>query len=102
MSVLSEDEYLQKNGYRAIAIASNFVRDVSSAAFEQKYTQVSTVIKDGSWRAIYAKTDSEFNSIVADMIAQAKWLGYDECIAWDVQQGQKRAAAVRSALNSAR
>lgn len=102
MGVLSEDEYLQKNGYRAVAIASNFVRDVGTAAFEQKYTQVSTTIKDGSWRAIYAKTDAEFDSIVADMIAQAKGLGYDECIAWDVQQGQKRAAAVRSALNSAR
>jgi multiple sugar transport system substrate-binding protein/putative aldouronate transport system substrate-binding protein len=65
---------------------------------EQKYVQVSTAIKNGSWKAIYAKTDAEFASIVRDMTAQAKAFGYDECVAWDREQGRIRATAVRRAL----
>jgi hypothetical protein len=34
------------------------------------------------------------------MIAQAKGLGYDECLAWDIQDGRKRAAAVARAKAS--
>jgi multiple sugar transport system substrate-binding protein/putative aldouronate transport system substrate-binding protein len=101
MGVLSEDEYLTKNGYRAVVIASDFVKDVGrTMELEQRYTQVSQAIKDGSWRAMYAKSDVEFNRLVAEMISQAKGLGYDECIAWDIADAAKRAAAVRRALGS--
>jgi multiple sugar transport system substrate-binding protein/putative aldouronate transport system substrate-binding protein len=100
MGVLSEDGYLEKNGYRSVAIASDFVKDVGrTMELEQKYNQVSTAIKDGSWRAIYARNDAEFERIVAEMIAQAKGLGYDECIAWDTADAAKRAAAVQRALS---
>ena len=34
------------------------------------------------------------------MIAQAKGFGYDECVAWDIEQGRLRAAAVRRALSN--
>jgi len=98
MGALSEDEYLNKNNFIAVAVASDYVRDKRNDDLEQKYVQVSNAIKNGSWRAIYAKNDAEFNRIVQDMINQAKSFGYDECVEWDKNQGKLRAAAVNKAL----
>jgi multiple sugar transport system substrate-binding protein/putative aldouronate transport system substrate-binding protein len=98
MDALDEDDYLEKNNLKAVVVASDYVRETRADSLEQKYVQVSTAIKNGSWRAIYANTDAEYNRIVADMIAQARSFGYDECLAWDIEQGKLRAAAVRRAL----
>jgi multiple sugar transport system substrate-binding protein/putative aldouronate transport system substrate-binding protein len=100
MDALDEDDYLEKNNLKAVVVASDYVRETRADTLEQKYVQVSTAIKNGSWRAIYANTDAEYNRIVADMITQARSFGYDECLAWDREQGKLRAAAVRRALGS--
>jgi ABC-type glycerol-3-phosphate transport system substrate-binding protein len=98
MGALSENEYLEKNGHLTVVTGSDFVKDVGRTMdLEQKYNQVSSAIRDGSWRAIYAQNDGEFDRIVAEMIAQAKGLGYDECLAWDIAEARKRAAAVQRA-----
>jgi multiple sugar transport system substrate-binding protein/putative aldouronate transport system substrate-binding protein len=98
MGVMTEDEYLEKGGFKSLVVASDYVKGKRGDDLEQKYVQVSSAIKNGSWKAIYAKTDAEFASIVRDMTAQAKAFGYDECVAWDREQGRIRAAAVRRAL----
>ena len=98
MGVLSEDELLEKHNYKTIAVASDFIMAPRSDALEQKWVQVSNAIKTGSWRAIYANSDAEYNKIVADMISQAKAFGYDECIEWNRAQGRLRANAVKRAL----
>jgi multiple sugar transport system substrate-binding protein/putative aldouronate transport system substrate-binding protein len=100
MGARSEDEYLTLHNQKAVVTASDFVYDTRSVELEQKYKQVSTAIRDGTWRAIYAANDAEFDRLVADMIRQAKGFGYDECVAWDLGQAARRAAAVRRALGS--
>lgn len=100
MGAKSEDEYLERHNQKAVVIASDFVKETRSINLEQKYKQVSTAIKDGSWRAIYAKNDAEFDRLVAEMISQAKGFGYDECVAWDLEQARRRAAAVRRTLGN--
>jgi multiple sugar transport system substrate-binding protein/putative aldouronate transport system substrate-binding protein len=100
MGVLSEDELLEKRNLKAVVVASDYVMDARPDALEQTWVQVSNAIKTGTWRAIYANSDAEYNRIVAEMIAQAKAFGYDECIAWNRQQGNLRAAAVRQALSN--
>lgn len=57
------------------------------------WTQVAECIKTNSWKAIYAKTDAEYDQIVADMISQAKDYGYDECIAFQENEASLRKAA---------
>ena len=54
---------------------------------------VAECIKTNSWKAIYAKTDAEYDQIVADMISQAKDYGYDECIAFQENEASLRKAA---------
>jgi multiple sugar transport system substrate-binding protein/putative aldouronate transport system substrate-binding protein len=98
MNALNEDQLLEQRRLKSVVVASDYVRDVRSDTLEQMYVQVSTAIKTGTWRAIYASSDAEFNRIVADMVAQAKSFGYDQCVAWDTAQGRLRATAVRRAL----
>ena len=98
--VLSEDDLLNVRNLKAVVVASDYVMETRSDSIEQKWVQVSNAIRTGTWRAIYANNDAEYNRIVADMIAQAKAFGYDECIIWNLEQGNLRAAAVRRALGN--
>jgi putative aldouronate transport system substrate-binding protein len=50
----------------------------------QKQGQVATVIKDYSWKCIFAKDDAQFNALLAEMITKAKGLGYDEVLKWNM------------------
>jgi len=98
MGVMTEDEYLEKGNLKSLVVANDYVKPKRGDELEQKYVQVSNAIKNGSWRAIYAENDAEFDRILREMTNQAKAFGYDECVKWDQEQGEKRAAAVRRAL----
>ncbi|MDR2542282.1 MAG: hypothetical protein LBC80_02390 [Treponema sp.] len=96
--VRSDDELLETRNMKAVVIASDFVIGVRPPSLDQRWVQVSTAIKNASWRAIYANSDAEFDRIVAEMITQARAFGYDECIAWNREQARIRVEAVRRAL----
>lgn len=57
------------------------------------WNQVTTCVKENSWKAIYASSSEEFDSIVADMIAQADEYGYDQCVEFQEGEAKLRAAA---------
>lgn len=63
------------------------------------WQQVATCIKNGSWEAIYAKDDATFDSIVANMIAQANEYGYDQCVEFQENEAKLRAAAEKDAMS---
>ena len=47
-------------------------------------------IKNSSWKAMFAKTDAEFDKLVDTMTKNAKDYGYDTCIDWSKGQADKR------------
>lgn len=57
------------------------------------WNQVTTCVKENSWKAIYASSTEEFDSIVASMIEQANEYGYDQCVAFQEGEAKLRAAA---------
>ena len=61
--------------------------------FQTKWDQTKKCIVDGSWKAIYAKSDAEFNEIVQKMIADANDYYYQECVEWSLQEAKLRKAA---------
>lgn len=82
---LSAKEYLVKHNMLtsySIVNVPNFKYDDQLAV---KRDQVGEIIKELSWKMIYAKNDAEFNSLKAEMIQKAKSLGYDECVAFEEQ-----------------
>lgn len=64
------------------------------------WNQVTDCVKNNSWKAIYAKSDDEFNTIVADMIAQANEYGYDQCVEFQENEAKLRAAAEDAAMSA--
>ena len=51
-----------------------------------KWNNCAKTIKDYSWRAIYAKSDAEFNYHVSEMKKLCNNYGYDDCVAWCEQE----------------
>lgn len=79
------DAYVANHGYN-LSPTTMFSDSPKSDELQVIWTQVATCIKDNSWKAIYAKSDAEYDQIVADMIAQANEYGYAECV--EFQQGE--------------
>jgi multiple sugar transport system substrate-binding protein/putative aldouronate transport system substrate-binding protein len=88
-----QDEYLEKNGHLSVAIASAYSGSNKSADLKTTWEQVKECIKAGSWSAIYAKTDAEFDAIVTKMITDAKGYGYDSCVEWCINEATLRKQA---------
>lgn len=70
--------------------AVNFAESTRSAELELKWQQVIKAIKEGSWNAMYAKNDAEFQQIVADMRTACQGYGYDECVQWCRDEAARR------------
>ena len=86
------DDYF-KNVNLHIAPGTMYSAGVRSDELQLVWTQVTTCIKEGSWKAIYASSDEEFDKIVADMVAQANEYGYDQCVEFQENEVTLRAAA---------
>ena len=91
------DEYLDKFKY-VLSPGTMYTGGVRSDELQVVCDQVSTCVKDNSWKAIYAESDEEFDSIVAEMIQQAEEYGYDECIEFQENEATLRAAAEDAAM----
>ena len=89
----NEDEYLLGNGHYSLNIGSGFSKGVRDAELEATWVQIKEAIKAGSWSAIYAKTDTEFDSIVAKMVSDVNAYGYDKCVTWCQEQAALRKVA---------
>ncbi|GHV39469.1 hypothetical protein FACS189490_03130 [Clostridia bacterium] len=88
---LSVDQYLEDNGHISVAVGSTFSLATRSDELNTTWTQVTTAVKNGTWKAIYATSDAEFDQLVAQMITDAKAYGYDECIEWAKPEAARRA-----------
>ncbi len=88
---LGTQEYLDSCNYTMIP-AVNFAESARSSELDLKWQQVIKAIKEGSWNAIYAKTDEEFQQIVDNMRTSCNGYGYDECVDWCKEQAAARFA----------
>lgn len=88
----STQDYLNSTNY-TIAPGTSYSASVKSDELQNTWEQVKTCVVEGSWNAIYADTDEEFDKIVADMRTQAESYGYADCVEWS-----KNEAATRHAL----
>jgi len=76
------EEYMNGLKYK-VAIATNYTESTKSDELSVTWNQVSNCIKTYTWKAIYAKTEKEYQSIVKEMVAQCKEYDPDgTCLAW--------------------
>ncbi len=55
-----------------------------------KWNNCAKTIKDYSWRAMYAKSDAEFNYHVGEMKKLCNQYGYADCVAWCEQEAAQK------------
>jgi multiple sugar transport system substrate-binding protein/putative aldouronate transport system substrate-binding protein len=91
-------DYLRGNEHFSVSVGSRYSARRMGRELTTIWNQVKGAITDGTWSAIYARNDAEFESIVAQMIADAKAYGYDECIVWIEEEALRRKAAEDEAL----
>ncbi|MCL2819875.1 MAG: hypothetical protein FWD38_03490 [Oscillospiraceae bacterium] len=97
---VKEDDYITNNG-STIAIASRYSATRRDRELLTIWTQVTNTIKEGSWNAIYAESDDEYDQIVAKMITDAHAFGYEQCIEWILPEAVARKNAENAALAAA-
>ena len=85
------NEYMEKGKY-TVAPGTSFSKETQDTTLKTTWNQVTTEIKNSSWKAIYAKSDKKFDSIVAGMNKSAKKYGYDKCVEWSRNQASRRKA----------
>ena len=56
------------------------------AMLQQKSSQVGSVISEYSWKMVLAASEAEFEALRDEMITKAKGLGYDDVVAFGVEQ----------------
>lgn len=92
MGVDSYSEYMTQFDY-SISLPHTYAESTKTDELATTWEQVKTCIQNGSWQAIYAKDDAEFESIVAQMRKDADSYGYQECIEWCKNEAALRKAA---------
>lgn len=85
------NEYMKKGKY-TVAPGTSFSKETQDTTLKTTWNQVTTEIKNSSWKAIYAKSDKKFDSVVASMKKSAKKYGYDKCVEWSRNQASRRKA----------
>lgn len=60
-----------------------------SAQMQQKITSIGKVIKEYSWKMIFAKNDAEYNALKEEMVTKAKSLGYDEVMEYEIDLAKR-------------
>ncbi len=81
MGYTNINEYLDDQKY-ILAPTVNYTASDMSKELQMTRSQVGTAIKQYTYQAMYAKTDAEFDALVAEMKDRCNEYGYDQCIEW--------------------
>ncbi len=84
------DDYMEKTKQFVVSPGTSFSKSEKSTELKTTWSQVTDEIKNGSWKAIYAESDSDYNKIVNDMIKKCKKYGYDKCVKWSTNEAARR------------
>lgn len=88
MGVLTDKEWFVKNNQ--VAVMKPFFNGQAPAEepsdIKLKHSQVGKVIKEFSWKMMFAKDQAEYDSLKEQMVKKAKGMGYDDVIAWEAEQ----------------
>ncbi len=85
-------EYLSQFSY-SISKPNTYTANAKPEDLGAKWGMVTEYIRNGSWKAIYAETESEFEQIVNKMQQDAIEAGYEECVAWCKTEAARRKAS---------
>ncbi|HWT74510.1 MAG TPA: hypothetical protein VN258_07295 [Mobilitalea sp.] len=93
----STDEYLASRPY-TLSPGTTYSPTAKSDELTVTWNQVSECVKNYSWRAMFASSDAEFDSIIKEMISTAESYGLADCDKYQENEALRRKAAEDEAL----
>lgn len=88
---LGINDYMEKGKY-VVSPGTSYTKGEKTTELKTTWSQVTDEIKAGSWKAIYAESDAEFDKCVNDMIKKCEKYGYDKCVSWSLKEASRRKA----------
>ncbi|GHV10207.1 hypothetical protein FACS189485_23200 [Spirochaetia bacterium] len=100
----AEDQvaYLQKNNMLGIVPSVNVALPNDSTDMKLVRSQCGDIVKDTSWKMIFARNEAEFNKLWADMKTQLDGFGWAKLVEYDTQKCRLIVDARAKALSDAR
>lgn len=95
---LDVNEYLEEGDHLSIVIGTTYSAGTMSNELTTTWNQVAEAVKNGSWQAIYANSDEEFDAIVETMRENAISYGYEEVTAYQAELAIERAELENQAI----
>ena len=92
------NDYMEKSKY-VVAPGTSYTKSEKSDELKTTWAQVTTSIKENSWKAIYAKTDAEYNKCVQKMKKDTAAYGYDKCLKWCENEAATRRSLEKALTN---
>ncbi|MBO7387731.1 MAG: hypothetical protein J6U15_07990 [Lachnospiraceae bacterium] len=80
-NVKSEAEYLSQTNFYVLAPDAYVLHELPEE-LTSSYTRLVNIINVGSWNAIYAESEEEFNEVITGMQTSALNAGYKEVVDW--------------------
>jgi putative aldouronate transport system substrate-binding protein len=91
MGVVTPKEYFVKNNMVSVMkpAFTGTAPLTPPSDIQQKQSEVGKVIKEYSWKMVFAKNDADYDKLKQQMVTKAKGLGYDDVVAFELDQTQK-------------
>jgi len=86
MGAMTPKEYFEKNDLIAVqkVVFTGEAPATPPADIQQKISEIGKVIKEHSWKMIFAKNQTEYDKLKQQMIDKSKGLGYDEVVKYEI------------------
>ena len=89
-------EYLTKNNMMTVVPSINMALAIDTTDISLIRKQCGDIIKDASWRMVFAKDDADFEAQWDDMTSQLEGLGWADLTAFDTEKYQPMLDARKS------
>ena len=91
------EQYMENHPYMLMPDV-NYKESSKDDTLKVVWGQVTKAIVTYSWRAIYAKSDAEFNFHVREMRKICDQYGYDQCVEWSRGEAEAKWALCKEVL----
>lgn len=76
--VKTQKEYLEKNNQLSVYPGTSLIAPELDSDLTQIQGQIQPIVREYSWKMVYAKDDAEFDSLLKEMAEKCKGLGVDK------------------------
>ncbi|MEY8533528.1 extracellular solute-binding protein [Blautia pseudococcoides] len=91
-------EFLEMNDALSVSAGTSYSQPEEPSDITTLRNQCKEVIKDSSWKMVFAKDEAEFKSVLKNMQDTVKGLGYDQVLELDIQNAKDEAKAKVKAI----